>query len=171
MKTKLLIFLFLSLIFGGLAVIFVTVSQKSPYALSPEPIVEGEGGDVKPIVIQIDKPENNPRSFSSIDTMISYALIEYLGREARISQTYRKENDQWIIICGQPQEVSGQPFDYLNSRLKRATQDNLIENNACFLGEKKTTEILLRETDIGSLDSPILSWLERYEIPLQLISD
>jgi len=139
--------------------------------MSPEPIVEGEEGEVKPIVIQMDGPEKKPISFMSVDTMMSYALIENLGREARISETYRKENDQWIIICGQPQEVSGKPFDYLNSRLKRPAQDNLIENNACFLGEKKTAEIILRETEIGSLDSPILSWLERYEIPLQLISD
>ena len=45
----------------------------------------------------------------------------------------------------------------------------MLEDEFCPLSEKSGETFLLHDMDIGSLDSPVLSWLKAYDIPRNLI--
>lgn len=177
MKFKSLLLFCLAIIVFGLAVIFVTQNNKNYEGESQEKIptkielpktpVTKKLQDNKVEVEELLRPD--PMPFNSVTDMVRFGLAEALGRDAKFSETYRRESDQWILLCGRPVEQDGSPFDYFRSTLKSSAQENLMEDKACLLGTKFETTVLLRETDIGSLDSPILSWVEKYELPLELI--
>lgn len=107
--------------------------------------------------------------FESELDMIQFALEKQLGRAAGFSERYRRENDQWLIICGRPVEEDGASFDYTNSLFASLYRENLMEDNACLLGEKIDSKVRLWEANIGSLDSPILSWVENHKLSIELI--
>lgn len=177
MKFKSLLLSCLAILLIALAVTYVTQSlrnnkdvknEKTSAELNSSQIPESK--KVQTDVIEADEALRRVAGpFKSTSDMVRFGLADTLGRKARFSETYRRENDRWILLCGRPVEEDGSPFDYAQSKLKALAQENLIEDKVCFLGEKSEAVVLLREIDVGSLDSPILSWMEIYELPSELI--
>jgi len=177
MKFKFLLLCIVTLVAIGLAVTVVT--QKKNSDQNAVEVMESSeletpkaavSSDVQDGMIEVSNgTKKNPKSFETTSDMVRFGLAETLGREASFSETYRREDDRWILLCGRLLESDGSPFDYSRSSLKLRVEENLIEDKACLLGEKFDGEIRLQETDIGSLDSPVLSWVVRYDLPTELI--
>lgn len=171
MKPK---FLFLAFVIIALVILAVTIITRSGGVERPieqEVAAETPVIETKPNPDVAEVPTRLNRQFKSLDSMIEYELARSLGRDAGFEETYRRENDQWVVLCGKPLELNGTPFNYLNSSMKQMAEDNFMDDNACFLSEKKSGNYLLRGIEVGALDSPILSWVERYELPMDLLKN
>ena len=171
MKPKFLFLAFVIIALTVLAVTIITRSGEVERLNELEVVTETSVIETKPNPHVKEVPINPNRKFKSLDSLIAFELARILGREAGFEETYRRENNQWLVLCGKPLELNGASFNYLNSSMKRMAEDNLMEDNACFLSEKKSGDYLLRGADIGALDSPILAWVERYELPIDLLKN
>lgn len=174
MKIRLLIILLLIGIALIFAVTFVTTSENKS-----EPQKIPDTGSESQKILQpkpsLTEPDVGPTQaaqmteFSTLDDMVRSSLGEALGRDVSFKKSYKRENDDWLILCGKPMEMNGQPFNYEESPLKEMHQENLIEDKFCLLAKKSNSGFTLMENDIGSLDSPVLSWLSDYQLPPDLI--
>lgn len=176
MKIKSLFILLGAIIVATLAVIFITqvkigeklASQKDEIE-TPEIITIPASKEIgTPVIAEVNTEKAKSKLFSSIEEMVQFGLVENLGRDALFFETYRRDNDQWVILCGRPTELDGSEYDYSRSKYKSMEEDNLMEDKVCMLGEKTDLGFLLRATDLGSLDSPVLLWMSQYSLPSSL---
>lgn len=174
MKIRLLIILLLIVMAFIFAVTFVTTLENK----SKPKKLPGKSGQSQKIIQpkpSLTEPDVEPTQaaqrteFSTLDNMVRSSLGDALGKDVSFKESYKRENDDWLILCGKPMEMNGQPFNYEESALKEMHQESLIEDKFCLLAKKSNTGFTLIENDIGSLDSPVLSWLSDYQLPYDLI--
>jgi hypothetical protein len=100
------------------------------------------------------------------DAILRARVSEAVGRPVEIEVGRRKSVGGWTLVCGDPVEPSGAPFDVGRSRLGS-------EYGAHFCGLLRSTadgEALV-EFDIGSNDMPAVGWMEEHGLPAGLLSD
>ena len=100
-------------------------------------------------------------------TLVRARVAEAVGRPIEIAPDLERGSRGWVLVCGEPVEASGAPFDLERSRLAGS------EFGAHFCALLQETELGPRivEFDIGSNDMPAVGWIEEHGLPPELVFD
>ncbi len=106
----------------------------------------------------------------SMEAQLKTDLAEELGRPVSIAIDQTNSVEQWQFQCGRPLEVDGSPFDYETSRLADLAAEQLIDDYFCALFQRTDRGFQLRELAVATTDSPVIDWLESYDLPAELFA-
>ncbi|MDH3661826.1 MAG: hypothetical protein OEU92_17655 [Alphaproteobacteria bacterium] len=107
----------------------------------------------------------------TMSEQLAASLEAELGRKAVPAIRLDNRLEGWRFICGRPEELTGDAFDYGSSRLAEAAAEGLVDDSFCALFETTSDGDRLREFFVGSTDTPVFDWMERYELPGDIFSE
>jgi hypothetical protein len=107
----------------------------------------------------------------TVAEQLAARLEAELGRAAIPATVIDNRLDDWRVVCGQPQEPTGGPFDYNRSALAGEAAAGLVDDSFCALFQHEAAGPILREFSLGTTDAPVFDWMERYDLPSGLFSE
>lgn len=134
-----------------------SATKKLPPAASPRP--EFERTLPKKKVVESD-----------LGHALNTVLSQKIGRDITTKTAETRIMGQWALTCGEPMEVGGEPVDYSRSKLSELMAKGMLENRFCALTSFNDDRHRIIEFDLGSTDSPVLGWLDKHGLSLELLS-
>jgi hypothetical protein len=101
-----------------------------------------------------------------VETAVLARLSAALGRRAGADFSRDAARGPWRLVCGVPLEPDGTPFDLARSRLA----DSEYGAHFCALARVGEAGAEIVEFDIGSNDMPAVDWIERHDLPPDILT-
>lgn len=163
MKKLFLLILSFGLVAGGAAYVYFSPDQASQ-ANRPVPPQAHEMRTPQPT----STLPKRVRYVGDRDTILKKKLHDTLGRAASYKVTFKGNAAPWMLVYGQPLETNGTQFNYADSRVKQQFFDRALENQFCALLHTDSEGYEIIAFDLGSLDSPVSYWQEKFDLPKSL---
>jgi hypothetical protein len=102
----------------------------------------------------------------SVEDAVTRQVARVVGRPVAAAFTVRGDSGTWHFLCGRPEETDGRPFDIDRSALA----SNEFGADFCALVTTRSGAPEIVEFDIGSNDMPAMDWVEKYHLPVGILS-
>jgi hypothetical protein len=66
--------------------------------------------------------------------------------------------------------MNGSQVDYTKTAIADQFFDSLVDDYFCALIENNKNQLIIRELVVGDTDSPVLDWLDKYQLPESILS-
>ena len=123
---------------------------------------------VKTSALAQDAPEtpapNKPERKAILDTL-RVPVEKELKQKVVFRIRRLKVQNGWAFLDGTPQQTSGKPIDYRNTRHQTAIEAGAFDDGILALMRKDKGAWRVVVYDIGSTDYPAPSWQQKYNAP------
>ncbi len=109
-------------------------------------------------------------SKDSMDALVIRHLSDRLKRPAAFASTIRTEAGEWRFICGTATETDGSDLKVADTPLGARITDGSATTTFCALFNVQMPNHLT-EFDFGFTDMPAFDWLDRHDLPMDILSE
>ena len=105
-----------------------------------------------------------------MDALVIERLSARLNKQVTFISTIRTEAGDWRFLCGAATEADGSDLVVAGTPLEQGILDGSANNTFCALANVQTPDHLT-EFDFGFTDMPAFDWLERHDLPMDILSE
>lgn len=150
-------------------------TEERQVAVNKEKISKNSPPEV-PVSTPLGRPEIYEKTASvsggkkiSLEQVLRLQLQGSVGREVKFETSLLKRQDNWVFVCGRPLELSGDSFDYSNSKLAKYHAMKMVDDKFCAILDVENETHNIVEFDLGSTDNPYVEWVTQHNLPKGII--